>query len=296
MVRCDFGGHAVTGRYYSYESGAVVCESHDREGRRCARCGVPSPALTAVGRLAVCASCSKKIVRCSLCGQPAVAVRTYRDRPDRAYCASCASSSESCDFCGHPVGGSKALKDGRHVCPTCRAQLVLEPARAKKLYEQVRGAVEEHCGVVVKVEVGFKVVSPGEMAALVGQVFSPTHALDVRPLGLFVRRGASRTLHLESELPRTTLITTAAHELGHAWQSQYCAEPVVPLLAEGFSEWVAHRIAMKAKFRDEARRIEIRPDVYGEGFRVVMRLVRKVGISEMLNVVRDRLERGVASK
>jgi len=29
---------------------------------------------------------------------------------------------------------------------------------------------------------------------------------------------------------------------------------------------------------------------------VVMKLVRKVGISEMLNVVRDRLERGVASQ
>ncbi len=215
-----------------------------------------------------------------------------KDRPERKYCDRC-KTGEACDFCGHPASG--ALKDGRGICPPCRGQLVPSFALAFAIFEKVRRAVAAHCGVAVKSDLDFCVVTPREMAAKAGKVYSPTHAMEKRPIGLFVRSGASRTILCESLLPRTTLVTTCAHELGHAWQSEYCDRPVVPLLAEGLSEWIAHRIAMRAKLAEEARRIELRTDVYGEGFRVVNNLVRKVGMEQMLATVKDRLIRGVAA-
>jgi hypothetical protein len=289
--RCIFG-HLVTGRFFRYDPGGVVCAQHEAEGRRCARCGVPSPSLKAVGRLEACPLCVKAIPRCSLCGEATLWTRSLRDRPDRVYCRACAFGKEACDFCGHP--GAKPVGDGRGACSACRGEFVRDPALAEHLYRQVREAVAKHCGIQVRSKLGFAVLTPSEMAKRAGTVFSATHAMDQRPLGLFTRRGDERSLFLEGGLPKTILICTCAHELGHAWQSEYCDRAVIPLLAEGFSEWVAHRIAMKARFREEARRIETRQDVYGEGFKVVMSLVRKVGIDAMLKVVRDRLERGVA--
>lgn len=288
MKRCDFG-HPIEGRYFEYEGGAVVCERHERGSPRCARCGVPRPSLDRSG---LCPGCAKDTPACSACGRRVLRWQAFRDRPDRRYCHACFSSLEACDFCCHPAAkGGKRLSDGRIACAPCGSDLVVEPFRIRHFFPQVREAVEKHAGLKVRSEVVLKIVAPDEMAALTGLTFSPTHRLDVRPLGLFTFKGGKRTIHLEVGLPRAILLTTCAHEFGHAWQSEFCESPAVPFLAEGFSEWVGHRIAMKAKFREEARRIETRGDVYGEGFRAIIRLQRKLGTEEMIRIVRDRLRR-----
>ena len=257
---------------------------------RCVLCR--ASATAEIDGLPVCAACIDSFPVCSKCKRRAPRAWVMRDRPERQYCDRC-RSGDACDFCGHPASG--ALKDGRGICEPCRAELVPSFRLAFALFERVRAAVAAHCGVTVRSNLDFSVVTPHEMAGLVGKVYSPTHAMEKRPIGLFVRTGTERTIYCESLLPKSTLITTCAHELGHAWQSEYCARPVVPLLAEGLSEWIAHRIAMRAKLREEARRTELRKDVYGDGFRLINNLVRKVGMAQMLETVKDRLIRGVAA-
>jgi hypothetical protein len=292
MARCAFGGHAISGRYYTYEDGTVVCAQHDRIAPRCDRCGVPSRTRVAFGAFSTCGACAARVRRCASCGEPALSGFTLRDAPEKLYCAACLKKQERCDFCGHPAGaGSKRLPDGRDTCARCRAAMITRPDHLRNLFDQARAAVHRLVGIEARAPVEFRAVSPSEMMSLVGRTWSPTHHLDGRPLGLFLRTGDRRAIHLEIGLPRGMAVTTSSHEYAHAWQSEHCDAAVVPLLAEGFAEWVAHRIAMAAKFRDEARRIEARRDVYGEGFHVVNRLVRKAGSERMIELVKDRLKR-----
>ena len=104
-------------------------------------------------------------------------------------------------------------------------------------------------------------------------------------LGYFVRTHGANTIYVERGLPRSLLLGTLAHELGHAWQAAY---PAVrdPMLAEGFAEWIAHHTLVASGLRPVAARATRRDDVYGRGLRQLLEVERRAGSEAVLALAR----------
>jgi len=109
-------------------------------------------------------------------------------------------------------------------------------------------------------------------------------------LGFFVRYEGISSIYIERYLPRSVLLGTLAHELGHAWQSEYAPQIHDLLICEGFAEWVAHQVLVASGQRSLAARATRREDVYGRGLRLYLNAERKQGRDGVLRLARgDKL-------
>ncbi len=101
-----------------------------------------------------------------------------------------------------------------------------------------------------------------------------------------MRRHGANTIYVERGLPRSLLLGTLAHELGHAWQAAYPAAVRDPLLAEGFAEWIAHHTLVASGLRPVAARATRRDDLYGRGLRQLLEVERRAGREAVLVLAR----------
>src|SRR5262249_49930555 len=105
-------------------------------------------------------------------------------------------------------------------------------------------------------------------------------------LGFFVRSHGTSTIYIERGLPRSLLLGTLAHELGHAWQAEHAPGLPDPLLCEGFAEWIAHSVLVSHGLHAMAARAARRADLYGRGLRHFLAIEHSGGQEGVLGTAR----------
>lgn len=291
---CHLCGQPISGTYFVYGRGLIVCSRCQTERPRCARCDIPLAMTRAdAGRHAhlLCPSCEQTALRCTCCHE--VITGTYYRFDElvtgveaRHFCARCAETHPRCDLCRAPVPSpALPLLDGQYRCALCASQMVVRIEEAERLYAE---ALRAFVGVV-----GDAIAQPPTLALVgrrqMGEVrrqaehaagipLMPTEATPAESadgagyhvLGFFFRAGATATIYAEMGLPRPLLLGTLAHEIGHAWQAAKAPEVRDPLLCEGFAEWVAHHVLVARGHQILAERATRRDDLYGRGLRAYL--------------------------
>jgi formylmethanofuran dehydrogenase subunit E len=158
-VKCHFCGQVITGDYYVFESGLIVCKKCYQTSPKCALCGLPMKEFRTVGSKKVCLQCYDKAVVCDLCGE--LILGEYKIfASDRKVCSNCLSLPHKCVGCGiplkeyHDVYGQKVCDycyHERDKCYTCEEPilghlLVYDNDQSKK-YCQHCVEVYHHCAV-----------------------------------------------------------------------------------------------------------------------------------------------------
>jgi hypothetical protein len=209
---------------------------------------------------------------CTACGRP-VGDHAWVVAGGRGfYCDSCMKTSTPCSACGAPVR-TLSLRDGRAFCPDCAATLVEDGAVVSALYAELLDAAEARLGLRLRQRPKLLLESSAVLRAQEGSTTPPEGLC-----GLFVRHEGGATIHILMPLPRARLLAVLAHEIGHAWQAESCADEQGPRLREGFAEWVSwHLLEGREGCETERRVIAQRKDTYGDGFRVFLGLEERAG-------------------
>ena len=305
---CNLCGQPLAGRYYRHGEGIVFCATCYANRSRCARCGAPlDDTALARGRgqaseelPSLCTHCYRSAPRCAACRRPIAAVSyTFEDlsetRPHR-YCESCVKSRPRCDVCRVPVGPEIApLDDGQYRCSVCASQMVEKPELVEAMYQEALAAFRQivgstlsqipHLQTVTRLQMGTVRRSHHSNLAPGGEEGVGGHHV----LGFFVRYEGMSSIYIERLLPRSVLLGTLAHELGHAWQSEYAPQVHDLLTCEGFAEWVAHHVLVASGHRAMAARATRREDIYGRGLRLYLSTERKQGRDGVLRLARGGL-------
>lgn len=139
---CHICGRQLSGRYYQYDSGLVVCATCDDRSPRCARCNVPLPpaesALIA-GRVRLCRGCRAVVSLCASCNEPIIHEwYTFGEivpAPERRFCTRCVQSRPRCDLCHAPTSVSPTvLSHGQFRCALCASDMVLQEPAIRSSY------------------------------------------------------------------------------------------------------------------------------------------------------------------
>ncbi|HEY7832646.1 MAG TPA: hypothetical protein VIG30_03670 [Ktedonobacterales bacterium] len=301
---CHLCGRALSGRFYRYAHGLVVCAACQSARPRCARCDapladadlgpLPNPSPVR-GRGAsdshqasetpLCARCRRTAPRCACCGKPILHVEyTFEEvvavSGKRRFCETCVKHQPRCDLCRAPVSpGASALPDGQYRCAACASEMLLDEPAVRAVYDQARGLLEQAAGITLRAAPRLAIVGRREMGEVRRRFAAelPTDPGGHHILGFFVRDHAAAKVYVEMGLPRPLLLGTLAHELAHAWQIEVAPDVSDPLLREGFAEWVAHHALVAAGFQQAAARATRRDDVYGRGLRHFLGVERRHG-------------------
>jgi hypothetical protein len=104
-----------------------------------------------------------------------------------------------------------------------------------------------------------------------------------RELGAFVREGEEVRILLITEMPRATLIETAAHELAHVWQEGKIPKSQRLLVKEGFAQWAASKALDAFGCHQALRVLQEREDLYGQGYRLLQGVENRRGQTGVIN-------------
>jgi hypothetical protein len=317
---CHLCGSALIGRYVVYSSGLVCCAACEQHRPRCARCHIPLDDAALARPLAqrddprLCARCAREVRRCACCGAMILDSSWYTldDTPEglgpRDFCQDCWRQRPHCDLCRAPCGpGSTQLDDGQYRCAACAAHAISDEARVRTLYADAVAGFAQLTGERLAHLPRLIIASRREMATAhrrygtraVHDAGTPSAAtagladggaaIDHHVLGYFVRDGDTTTIYVERALPRTLLLGTLAHELGHAWQAEHAPEVREPELCEGFAEWAAHGVLVRAGAVRAAAIATRRDDVYGRGLRRFLAAERAGGRAAALALAQGRV-------
>lgn len=323
---CHLCGQRLAGKYFHHSSGIVFCGACATARPRCARCAVPLDDNAIArgapqGQPLLCSACHLAAPRCSACAQPIVgAWYTFEELLPpgavRRFCERCVQHRPRCDLCRVPVGpGSVALDDGQYRCDLCAADLVQSEAAVRVVYQEALAAFQQVVGVGLRTLPQLEVVSRRRMGevrrgferiasvtapqrrATHGSALGATHGATHEDasgtqghhvLGFFVRAHGTSTIYVERALPRSLLLGTLAHELGHAWQTEHAPEQRDMLLNEGFAEWVAHHALVASGQPVVAARATRRDDLYGRGLRRMLDEETRGGRAAVLALAQGR--------
>ncbi len=290
---CHLCGRPLGRQHVRYQHGLSVCTSCHRTRPRCARCGVPLPAVSAgpqADAARLCGACERDAPRCTCCGE-AITQQwfTFDDLlpadTSRRYCERCVASRPRCDICHAPVPRqATVLADGQYRCEECAREMVLDVPAVRATYQEALQRAEAAAGITLAAVPPLHVVGRRAMGRLRQRVApaGDTTSAARHVLGLFVRERQTSAVYVEMGLPRPLLLGTLAHELAHAWQAEAAEPSSDPLLREGFAEWVAHQVLVDAGHRAVAVRATRRDDTYGRGLRQFLTVERTSGRAAVL--------------
>ncbi len=298
---CHLCGQRLVGRYFQYSHGLAVCAACEGTRPRCVQCNVPL-ADAALERLRaaprdeprLCDTCLHAAPRCAACDQPIVGTFYTFDEPlplaaPRQFCERCMRHRPRCDVCRVPVPSSaRPLDDGQYRCGVCAAEMVRDERAVREVYDAVVAAFGRVVGAALRERPRLEVVSRlrmGEVRRAYERLKpggEPASVAGHHVLGFFVRSQGTTTIYVERALPRSLLLGTLAHELGHAWQSERAPQLTDPLVCEGFAEWVAHHVLIASGHQQSAARATRRDDVYGRGLRRMLDIERRSGRAAVL--------------
>lgn len=144
---CHLCGRPISGRYYRYTNGLVVCAACEARSPRCARCNTPvganTPGIrTSDGRtIRLCRSCEREAVRCAGCGDPILTHwYMFEELPQaaseqRRFCPRCVQTRSRCDLCHAPCASPPTtLPDGQYRCALCATDMALGESEIRAIY------------------------------------------------------------------------------------------------------------------------------------------------------------------
>lgn len=305
---CHLCGEPLAGRVLSNAEGLTWCVRCQTDRPHCKLCHTPlddgAIALAAAqgsGTVPLCAHCLRITPRCQTCRAPlALSWYTFEELnptvPERRYCPTCVRSNPRCDICRTPVQrGSEPLDDGQYRCAGCAAEMVADEPAVRALYEETLSLCGQIIGEPLRQKPALSVVTRlrmGEVRLRQARLGSAAPGAETTPsphvVGFFVREGGKATIYVERRLPRSMVIGTLAHEIGHAWQTERAPDLRDPLVCEGFAEWVSHHALVARDLRPLAARSTRREDVYGRGVRRLLQIERDRGLPAVLEVACGR--------
>lgn len=265
---CSECGRALVGAYYRTSGGRLLCpQDYQRLGPRCEACST-----LIVGGYVV------------LDGAHAV-------------CRACHEGHPGCFVCSVPVlRGGLRLADGRVVCRNHAREAVLDVAEATRTLQAAERSVVAALGEEMRLQHPMddvRLVGTADLDRLIGRRSSSAGHV----LGLFRLRieGQARhyTVFFLSGLPRSMLLTVAAHEYAHAWQSERNPRYMegTERFREGFAEWVAYRVNRALGRKPEAERLlKAQTGVYTVGLRRFLDAQTRRGIPGILDLAGSGLD------
>lgn len=280
---CKICDNPILSSYMHYkdkknDTTIYVCDPCAKGNRKCFVCGVPDGNLSEVQQQPVCPGCFKDLKKCYGCGKYIFRVSYKYELTEQQYCADCQQNTDKCDVCGLPTGASPVkLTDGRKICPDCESTAVKNVNEVRDLYAAVSGfLIDEYRMQIGNVnKISFKEIS--EMREL-GEN-TPTAEKGVIPLGIFSRHGKEFDIFVQNNLPKNLLIGVLAHEYAHAYVHDRMPDFDDTLIDEGFAEWIRHKTLTKIGDEKGAKLIEMRKDIYGDGFKKIVEIEKKSGLN-----------------
>lgn len=304
---CHLCGEPLSGRVLSNPEGLTWCVRCHTDRPHCKLCHTPldDGAIARIsapgsGGVPLCAHCLRVTPRCQTCRAPlAQSWYTFEElapkTPERRYCPDCVRANPRCDICRVPVQrGSVPLDDGQYRCASCTTEMVADEEAVRALYEATLALCAEVIGEPLRQKPALAVVTRLRMGEVRlkqeqrGAVSRAETTPSPHVVGFFVRTNGTATIYVERRLPRSMLIGTLAHEIGHAWQTERAPELRDPLICEGFAEWVSHHALVERDLLSLAARSTRREDIYGRGLRALLQIERDGGRAAVLEVARGR--------
>ena len=204
---------------------------------------------------------------------------------------------EYCSSCGRFVKPTDLhLTDGRCLCSFCAPSIVSLPQHIEWVNKRVRSILVLHGINDLPVDIPIKLVTPAEMAKLNGSgqvnLLQPGLARTSKMTGLFFSR-CKHSIYIFNHLPKIQFAGVLAHEMLHVWQNEKGIS-LSPMCTEGFcnlGSYVVYASIGTEVSRHFMKRLEEDPHpVYGDGFRKVLEVYRKIGsdLSKVMVHIRNK--------
>ncbi len=189
-----------------------------------------------------------------------------------------------CDFCGLPLSGVsyEKLNDGRTRCNDCSNDAITSVEEFRELFLRVLETMKGFFSIDFRVPISVKTADARKIAAGVGCVFMPSTGFAERVMGYARKRSGHYDLFMENGCPHLAAVDTMVHELTHIWQfinwndaeiqKKYGNERNRELVYEGMATWAAvqylYQIGEPFYAEQQEMLLELRDDIYGEGFKL----------------------------
>ena len=234
---------------------------------------------------------------CSVCGGN-ITGKYIQDFWGNNYHSGHLSTNPPCEYCGRLIskpstGGGTTYKDGRRICALCKSEAVEDEKRGLEILYQANSLLHK-AGIALKpFHPSFNLLDRNTLKRRSGrgeeQGFTHTK-----------RKTDSRGKILELKirvfilhgLPYHAFLSTAAHELMHAWLQLNGRGDAKKWLIEGSCNMAAYLVLrLKGGLKSEYQIFQMREQrdkVYGKGFNKVLAFVNRRGVKTWLNVLHTR--------
>lgn len=220
-------------------------------------------------------------MKCLICNME-IEGRYWIDAWQQAICG--CHKVEYCSSCGRLVKPTDLhLDDGRCLCSFCKPSVVSLPQHIEWVSKRVRSILATYGIDDLPMDIPIKLVTPAEMAKLNGSgqvnLFQPGLALTSKTVGLFVSC-CKHAIYIFNHLPKIQFAGVLAHEMLHVWQHEKGIS-LPPMYTEGFCNFGSYLVYTSIDTevsRHFMKRLEedLHP-IYGDGFRKVLEVYRKIG-------------------
>lgn len=233
---------------------------------------------------------------CYYCKKP-INGKYFKDYWGNVYCAEHIRKVPECNYCARLIGqnstrGGKTYSDGRRICRICLTTAVTDHAEGLGLLNSVREALTLDDIEINPFKPEFALISRSKLKQLdrnsgEKQGFAVFNR-DVDKTGKIIN--FKMQIFILNGLPRSSFISTCAHELMHIWFYSHNITDISPPLAEGSCNMASYLILKKQKTMEAEFLIKglfaSKDKIYGNGFRKVQKLADRRGIAGWLDFAR----------
>lgn len=296
-------------KYYKVDGKKFCLDCYYHRLPRCAKCGKPMYHFyTRKGRDGkthkYCRKCMLKIVgNCPICGKVLLGktciIKSNLTGQEKEYCEKCVKKAKHCFHCGLLVSPHRPpLPDGRQICSSCRRKLIYSDNEYHGIYKQVRNQFRK-LGLKVNHLPQLNIVDLNKLSKLNVSDSKSGDKVVGDKMGLYQctkfyrnsKNGKQRMtgirgrIYILNYLPRDIAYWVMSHEYAHAWYEERVMEQKGLIIVEGFAEWVAYHLLLRKGYKNIARGMTKRENVYGKGLRYMIDLQKKKGFRGVLRYV-----------
>ncbi len=278
---CAVCNDAIRGEYFISPSGKNICSKCEKISKKCDSCRtalIPGEWTHDHG-YTLCSRCRQELKRCRGCEDPILGPYMSYKGFDGFFCRTCSEKTPACVSCSRPTGQKGfQLDNGKMICADCRPTAVIRPQQLKRLSREVQNHLDRHMLMIIENDIRWFLEDdlPGDADD------------NLRESGRFIQVNDDFTIKILKGLSRDLCIEIIAHELAHAWQAENFPNLKDKLHQEGFAQWVAAKVVEDYRFDRLLERFDARDDVYGDGYRLMMRLEKQYGVEGMFKYLRKQ--------
>ncbi|MCD4786529.1 MAG: hypothetical protein K8T10_22105 [Candidatus Eremiobacteraeota bacterium] len=296
-------------KYYKVEGKKFCRDCYYHRLPRCAKCGKSmyhyyTRKVREGKTYKYCKKCMTKIAgNCTICGKALLGkkciIKSNVTGQEKEYCDKCANKAKNCFHCGLLVAPKdRPLPDGRYICTSCRRKLIYSENEYHGIYRQVRNQFRKlglkvnhlpQLNIVDLKELSRLNVSDGKSGdKVVGDkmgLYKCTKFYRNNQNGKTKITGIRGRIYILNHLPRDIAYWVMSHEYAHAWYEERVTEQKGLIIVEGFAEWVAYHLLLRKGYKNIAKGLTKRKNIYGKGLRYMIDLQKKKGFRGVLRHV-----------